>query len=60
MTKKYISKENLIQYHNMLMNMLKDGKIVPINICPNCGGLITLDKMECEYCGAKFKLTIDS
>lgn len=58
MSQKFVSLNNLIQYHDHLMKMLGTGKLVPINICPNCGGIIDSNN-ECKYCGAKLKLVID-
>ena len=54
---KFMTLENLTQYHKKLMEMLSDVQLVQINQCPNCGGIITkID--ECEYCGAQLKLVV--
>jgi len=40
------------------MKQLKEPHLVAINICPQCGGVISeIDK--CEYCGAKLKLVVE-
>ena len=55
--KRFMSFENLQQYHNLLMEQLKDGHMKPINICSQCGGL--LDGNMCPYCGTKFKWVVE-
>ena len=54
---KLITFENLTTYHNSLMKYLNEGKLVPINICPQCGGIIE-ENNKCNYCGAKLKLVV--
>jgi len=56
---KIITLENLEQYHKLLMKSLKNPHMTPINICPQCGGIIS-ETNVCEYCGAKLKLVIDN
>lgn len=55
---KYVDLNMLQTYHNKLMKQLSEGRLVPINVCPNCGGIID-DMNKCEYCGAKLKLVVD-
>lgn len=49
-------------YHAELMKQLKAGKLVPINKCPSCGGLVTSENFTleqgaiCPYCRTKFKI----
>jgi len=58
MVQHYVSYENLKQFYNLLMKQLKEPHLVAINICPQCGGVISeIDK--CEYCGAKLKLVVE-
>ena len=53
--KEYLTLENLQQYHNLLMKSLKNPRMIPINRCPQCGGIINEINI-CEYCGTKLKL----
>ncbi len=49
-------------YHEELMKQLKAGKLVPINKCPSCGGLVTSKNFTseqgaiCPYCRTNFKI----
>jgi uncharacterized paraquat-inducible protein A len=49
-------------YHEELMRQFKAGKLVPINKCPSCGGLVTSKSFTpeqgaiCPYCRTKFKI----
>lgn len=54
---KLISLENLQQYHNLLIKQLSEGKLQPINLCPQCNGI--MDGMKCPYCGIKYKWVVD-
>lgn len=56
---KYVTIEGLKQYHQLLMRSLKNPHMVAINICPQCGGIISETDM-CEWCGTKLKLVVDN
>lgn len=56
---KVITLKNLEQYHKLLMKSLKNPHMIPINVCPQCGGIISETNI-CEYCGTKLKLVIDN
>ena len=57
-TMKIVTFENLQHYHNSLMKYLNSGKLIPTNICPQCGGIVD-ENNKCNYCGVKLKLVID-
>lgn len=52
-------------YHAELMKQLKAGKLVPINKCSSCGGLVTSESFTskqgaiCPYCRTKFKIKFE-
>ena len=54
----FVTLENLQQYHKLLMKSLKNPHMIPINLCPQCGGIIS-ETDVCEYCGVKLKLVVD-
>ena len=56
--KQLITLENLQQYHKLLIEYIGSPDLVPMNICPQCGGIIS-DTKECEYCSVKLKLVAE-
>ena len=57
--KTFVTIEGLKQYHQLLMRTLKNPHMIPINICPQCGGIIS-ETDVCEWCGTKLKLVVDN
>lgn len=51
---KFLTFENLELYHRTLMEHLQAGKLIPISLCPQCGGVLdnceSVYEKKCSYC----------
>ena len=53
---KFVTLDQLKAVTQSILKYMDGGKPSAVNICPQCGALITSEDMVCEYCGAKLKL----
>lgn len=55
---KFVTVDHLKKVAESIVKYVNSGKLSAVNICPQCGAVVTSEDMTCEYCGAKLKLVV--